>query len=76
MYRTFYNNKVKTVNLIIIIADEEQENMQARAFAKEKEAADNVQAQPRKTRCCRKCGQPMKGHPRSQCPQQSTDDHS
>ena len=34
-----YSNKEKTVNLIVIIADEAQENMQARALAQEKEAA-------------------------------------
>ena len=46
------------------------------ALVQEQEAASTVQSQPRKTRCCKKCGQPMKGHPRSQCPQESIDDHS
>jgi hypothetical protein len=54
------NYKVKTVN--IIIADEEQDTMQARALIQEEEASDStVSSQQKKTRCCRKCGQPMKG---------------
>ena len=61
----------------LIIADQEQDTMQARALVPENQAASTVlPSQPRKPRGCRKCGQPMKAHSRSQCPQESIDNIS
>ena len=50
--------------------------MQARTLVQEREAASTSTSQPRKTSCCKKCGEPMKGHPRGRCPQNSFDSHS
>ena len=73
--RYMYALCVIIINLII--ADQEQDTMQARALVPENQAASTVlSSQPRKPRGCRKCGQPMKGHSRSQCSQESIDNNS
>ena len=54
---------------ILFFLVNEQENLQTQLCQQ-----NHAQVGPpaRKAPCCRKCHQPMKGHPRSQCPKSSS----
>ncbi|XP_046861588.1 uncharacterized protein LOC124454878 isoform X2 [Xenia sp. Carnegie-2017] len=43
---------------------QQQDVLQAKGLDKEKQAASTGPSDPKKTRLCKNCGQPMKGHPK------------
>ncbi|XP_046843832.1 uncharacterized protein LOC124437898 [Xenia sp. Carnegie-2017] len=55
---------------------QQQDVLQAKGLDKEKQAASTGPSDPKKTRLCKNCGQLMKGHPKSHCPQELLDKHS